>query len=353
MILKDIIFSRFFSKWDKKRDTYKDATGRGILQRYNELLAEEYDQYSSEALDKLIENTSVPSTLLPKFINYLEKQIGSPYINSDLVLKRKLLRYLQKVYDIKGTKTSYELMYRLMGFDVDFYLNAGDALQRSNLYYVVPNSTFTGTAQITDGTTTYNLKAGQRFYCRNATSSLVSVGGGAKLKREIILDFFDGSYTFDYSFAGNQVGLFLGEGDGQPDGNGFGIPLNLSDVGFDDPQRTFDSSCSSCSTYVVRLYGTLPLNLELYSSIFRVVSFLEPVNAELFNFIYYNDEPLMLDAIQVYIDENGDLNYDNSANPNITLGLTDEGDLTKAGDFKNQLFLDSEGDLNFIPDYGN
>lgn len=325
--LKNTIFS-LFGYNDKVVDSYKNVSGKGIYERYLEALGEEYDTYTLTAIDNLLENTIIPNKMLLKFLPYQEDNLGIPYFTSDEFIRRKILKYIFKVNQCKGTKVSYEMLFRLFGFTVDFYLVSPGPLSKFN-YYSVDSLSNLGTATIFDGTSNIVLNAGDKFYVTNDFSTLVSFTGDAKLKRETIIDFFKVNFTFD-------------------DGNLPGGGEMADNPTFDQEGRTFDSKCNGCGKYVVRLYHPDPITIDLHNTIFRIIEYCEPINAKLM-IVFYNDILLMADdSISVWIDENGDFNYDNTAVPEISLTLV-EGDLFINGVSINQYYINSQGDLIFNP----
>lgn len=116
--LKDKIFG-YFGKEEAATDTYKDVDGKGLLQRYNEAIAEDFDEEFVILVENMVENTVDPLTALEKFLPYLEEQFGvGMALTDDLVLRRKILRYINRFNSIKGTKLSYELLFALIGVTV-------------------------------------------------------------------------------------------------------------------------------------------------------------------------------------------------------------------------------------------
>lgn len=116
-LLKEKIFG-FFGREIKIRDSYKDVNGKGILERYNEVMGLEYDTYYSEYIDNLIDNTLVPQTVLEKFIPYMELMFGGlQFSGTDIQTRRKILKFALRLYETKGTKKGYDLIFRLLGFN--------------------------------------------------------------------------------------------------------------------------------------------------------------------------------------------------------------------------------------------
>lgn len=314
--LKDRVFGLLGIDW-KIRDSYKDAGGRGFMQRFVETNAEEFDTYTLKLIEDLVDNTLVPNKMLIKFIPYAEQQLGVPYILDDFSLRRKLIKFMFRITRIKSTKLSFELMFRLLGFNVDFYIDTPGSLNQFNLY-IVDSPSGTGSAIVNDGSGNINLAWGDRYYVTNSLTTLVSLTGDARLKRETILDIFSRSAGFD-----NPVATF------------------------DYIGRTFDQKCQTCQPYIVRLYNSAPITQELHNAIFRILEFLQPINARLAA-VFYNDLLLLADdAISIYINEDGDLVYDNTAVPEVYLTLDEDGNLFINNVQVGQYFIDENGDMNF------
>lgn len=114
--LKDKIFS-FFGVDAKVRDTYKDINGKGISERYQECIGEQYDDDLSDKVDNFIDRTMVPAEILAVLIPHMEDQLGNPVIISNAVARRrKIIQFAHQIYNIKSTALSYEVLLRMLGF---------------------------------------------------------------------------------------------------------------------------------------------------------------------------------------------------------------------------------------------
>lgn len=115
-LLKNIIF-KLFGSIEKINDTYKDQENKGIFERYNESLAEDYDAEIGDKLNNLVGLTIDPRTAESKFIVYLEQLMG---VNAGLFpeedRRRKFLQLVNNIYQIKGTIRSYQTMLKWLGF---------------------------------------------------------------------------------------------------------------------------------------------------------------------------------------------------------------------------------------------
>lgn len=115
--LKDRIFA-FFGVDDKIRDTFKDGQGKGIKERYNEALGEDYDEELGPLIDNLMDNTLVPQTLLIKFLPLMESMLGGlPLIVGTENIRRKTIEFFTRLYEVRGTALSYQMLFLSLGFD--------------------------------------------------------------------------------------------------------------------------------------------------------------------------------------------------------------------------------------------
>jgi hypothetical protein len=246
--LKETIFG-LFGPAEKKADTVNpDVNGRGLNERFMRALGAEFDDSLRPLLDNFVANVIDPATALARFVPYLENQMGVNYIVSDkLEVRRKLIAWAPRITRIKGTKRSYEILLKLLGF------------------------------------LTVN-----------------------------VVEYWPES--------------------------GFDSPLTLDDV-----DRRFDGACAGCTEYDLELTGTLVLTSDIRAWILSVIRFCEPINARL-RTVLYNGSPISLNALLVRIDANGNLIYDNSAAPGITLSLVN-GDLRVRGFNSSRYTLSADGDL--------
>lgn len=114
--LKDKIFS-LFTQWDKRVDINKDSNDKGTVERYNEILGDQLDVDIIPFINDMIDNTLVPSKVLNKFIPYLESMVGLNPITDDIIIRRELLKNIINIYKVKGTNRSYEILFKVLGFD--------------------------------------------------------------------------------------------------------------------------------------------------------------------------------------------------------------------------------------------
>lgn len=123
MNLKDTIFS-YFGQYQVVSDINKDTDGKGTLQRYNESVGAEYDEYLAPLQEELLDNNLVPSTAYVQYLPYLTDRVGSTlFMGSDDASKRRVLKYIHRWYSIKGTIRAYQLQLGMLGFTVDIVEN--------------------------------------------------------------------------------------------------------------------------------------------------------------------------------------------------------------------------------------
>ena len=309
MEFKKILFS-LLPRYYQINDSYKNAEDKGLLERYLENLGTDTDDYTVSKLLYILRNCVDPRTALTKFLEYLEMNRGiiEPFVSSE-AFKRKMLERISTLYKIKGTKLSYEVCFRMLGFETG----------------IVQSTT------LTDGA----------YYRVNGTESyLVYVGGSGGASPVNV-----GSY-FRAGNGWNVVG-FTGDAQvvRQTVVENFAFDASFDSGTFDD--GTFDSSCDGCSNYAVELYGAGSLDVGVFRDIFRVISFCEPINAKLTT-VKYNGVVLLDNIITIYIDDNGDLIYINGADPDLVLTLSADGDIIATGQRANKYNIVT-GDMIYTP----
>lgn len=119
MNLKNIIIS-YFNRIDVVHDINKDGNGKGTLERFNEVVAEEYDIFTEPLLVNLLDNVHNSLICSEDYLLYLQSSSGNNnlLLDFDLSTKRLVQKYLRSFYKIKGTKKCFEALYNLIGFSV-------------------------------------------------------------------------------------------------------------------------------------------------------------------------------------------------------------------------------------------
>jgi hypothetical protein len=117
MLLED----RFFELYDtytQQSDDGSVVNGRGLFERMHRMLGNDADT------DILTPLTAIPGVLinpyeaLARFVPYLENSLGLTLLISDSIAdRRKVVSFAIRLYQIKGTIRSYEVVFKLLGFD--------------------------------------------------------------------------------------------------------------------------------------------------------------------------------------------------------------------------------------------
>lgn len=166
--IKDIIFSKLYPSIDIREDINK-IDGKGLNQRYNEMLGDDLDQNLITRVTSLIDNTIVPSTALTRFIPYLETLLGLEKLVDDIPTRRKLLSNILSIYKVKGTLISYEILFNSLGFD------SINLIRRNQSYGFDSSTTFD------DRIRTFDLGK-----CFNCIEYDIELTGDAQLTNDLI-----------------------------------------------------------------------------------------------------------------------------------------------------------------------
>lgn len=110
---KNIIWS-LFGDWENKYDSYK-VNGKGIGQRFNEMLADDFDQNTLPLITNLSQNTTHPDLMFDSYVGYWETILGIPVVIDDLEVRRRYIKYGARMNTIRGTALSFELAFNLIG----------------------------------------------------------------------------------------------------------------------------------------------------------------------------------------------------------------------------------------------
>lgn len=117
----------FFKSWITKllpgyvleQDSYKDYQNKGLVVRYLENMGEEIDTglypFIVDFMD-LFDALKCDS----KFLGHLSFILGlPPSIDDSFDTYRKVIAYAISIYKVKGTKNSYQLLFNLIGLNID------------------------------------------------------------------------------------------------------------------------------------------------------------------------------------------------------------------------------------------
>jgi hypothetical protein len=121
--------------------------------------------------------------------------------------------------------------------------------------------------------------------------------------------------------------------------------LTPSPLLYDAPGVIYDDNCRSCSFYQILLTTSLPVTGVNYQSVIVAASLLEPLGAQLLS-VSWNGDTVNGVYIEVYIDPDGNLFYDNAADPGLILTLVN-GDLIISGPNAVKYYLDG-GNLYYV-----
>lgn len=113
--LKPVVFDYFPSLYFVD-DINKDAEDKGTNQRFHEMLADEWDEKLLPYVYNLVDTIYAEKTP-DKFVPYIEQHWGiyTPLVE-DLDTRRRIIKYLPKIYRCKGTLPSYQILFKLLGF---------------------------------------------------------------------------------------------------------------------------------------------------------------------------------------------------------------------------------------------
>ena len=146
---KQYVFSNLFPYYYKDYDTYKDANGKGILERFVEVCSEYFDNEVVPEIDNILDNIDV-DICKDLYLNYLWEFLGEiPYSNTynnkiyPNPNPRQVLRYAISLFKIRGTALFYEVLGRLYDTPISIEIvnppnpqtPDSDGIIRSKLYY--------------------------------------------------------------------------------------------------------------------------------------------------------------------------------------------------------------------------
>jgi len=117
MAFKDKIFP-LFGEYKGVEDSFKDAQGKGVFENFNLVLGEDLDALIDK-VDRYIENLFFYKTIQDDKIVFFLEHNGC-YLDTTLYSNdqlRSLMRFLPFWNNTRGTKLSYEVGLRWLGFD--------------------------------------------------------------------------------------------------------------------------------------------------------------------------------------------------------------------------------------------
>ncbi len=129
---KDFLKS-LFPRYYYENDTYKDISGKGLLERFMEVFGDRLDEVTKPDIDDYLINIlrvhdddfteSIlalnPALAADKFLKHYAYTLGNPPSITDNDTYRELLRYILPILKVKGTLLSFQVYFRMMGYDVE------------------------------------------------------------------------------------------------------------------------------------------------------------------------------------------------------------------------------------------
>ena len=139
---KEWLFPNIFTQYHKDYDTYKDAQGKGILERFVEICGEYFDNEVVPEIDNIVDSLIDYDKNSAIYINYLWEMFGSfPYaygviVGIEIPTKeniqkwiqeddhypradfRKLMRYILQLYRIRGSQLFFTVVGRLFNVEI-------------------------------------------------------------------------------------------------------------------------------------------------------------------------------------------------------------------------------------------
>ena len=108
----------------------------------------------------------------------------------------------------------------------------------------------------------------------------------------------------------------------------------------------FDNACPICSTFDITLTGGPTITDDLQLSFFRIINFLEPINAKLGILLYNGFEVVFGIIFDIFIDgPSGILKYEKGIDTTIDFTIDSNGHLIIDGDTANNYSINSDGHL--------
>lgn len=111
--LKSVIFDYFYPS-----DTIQDINQnpKGTNQRFHEMLAEDWDKNLIPYISGLVDAVYAEN-INDSFLSYIEDYWGFSPLSSNIEIRKKFIKYLPKIYATKGTLVSYNIVFKLLGFE--------------------------------------------------------------------------------------------------------------------------------------------------------------------------------------------------------------------------------------------
>lgn len=123
MAFKNKIFG-LFGSYEKIIDSNKDVTGKGSFERYMEAYGDDIDTNIIALIENLTQNLIDPELSFARFLDYHEAVRGVlplDFTRGEAVsqaenewMRRRVLRHIEKLVQIKGTRKVYDVLFRLI-----------------------------------------------------------------------------------------------------------------------------------------------------------------------------------------------------------------------------------------------
>lgn len=218
--LKEIIFDLFGVR-DRRNDLFKNVDGKGLHQRFNELLADDLDANEISLINLLLENTANPFSCFEKYIPYREATFGTPIMSSDIYIRRKIVAYIKEINKLKGTKIGYSMLFTMVG------------IASTTIVEFPPVFGFDSPGTFDDDSRVFDQK------CKGCSNYSIELTGTAPLTNSLLqsiaaiilyneplnADLLDVTYNGVLLLSGNKITIII-------DNNGDAIFLNPFDSSF-------------------------------------------------------------------------------------------------------------------------
>lgn len=114
-MLENEVFS-YYGKTVKLKDSYKDLEGKGLFERFNEILGKDLDDYTVKYTEDMLEVMCKASTMSNKFFQYLFNEIGfNVRLTLDDYYFRKLISMMPTILDSRGLLSCYLILFKFLG----------------------------------------------------------------------------------------------------------------------------------------------------------------------------------------------------------------------------------------------
>lgn len=105
--------------WYSRVDTYKDTSGKGLLERYLRGIGTEVDDNLVDFIINLLDILS-PQLSPESLLVFLSSNLGYiPSFDQDTNTYRRILSAAPALYKLKGTVLSFEMLFEILGYTVE------------------------------------------------------------------------------------------------------------------------------------------------------------------------------------------------------------------------------------------